>query len=195
MVDPADYELLKEPVIARPPVSRLPSIVPWVIGAVLVAVAIGAFVYFRDRGDTPAQPGVAATDAPVAPPAPLGVDVEPIDLPPLDQSDMAVRELVRALSSHPAIAAWLTTGGLIRNFTVVVENIAVGRTPSRHLRVLKPQGPFAVVDAGGTPVIDPRTYSRYNGIAAAVSSIDPDGAAKLYSTLKPRIEEAWAEIG
>lgn len=195
MGEPADYELQKEPEIARPPASRPPSIAPWVIGAVLAAVAIGAFVYFRGGGDAPAQTGVTATDAPVAPPAPLGVDVEPIDLPPLDESDVLVRQLVRALSSHPTIVAWLTTDGLIRNFTVVVENIAAGRTPSRHLRVLKPKGPFAVVDADGSAVIDPRSYNRYNDIAAAVSSVDPDGAAKLYSTLKPRIEDAWAEIG
>ena len=37
MVDPADYELQKEPETAQPPTSRPPSIVPWVIGAVLVA--------------------------------------------------------------------------------------------------------------------------------------------------------------
>src|SRR5688572_18086642 len=195
MVYPADYELQKEPVIVRPPASRRPSIMPRVIGAVVVAVAVGAYVYFRGAGDAPAQTGVTASDAPVAAPAPLGVNVEPIDLPPLDESDIFVRQLVRTLSSHPTIAAWLTTGRLIRNFTVVVENIAAGRTPSRHLRVLKPQRPLVVVEAGGGLVLDPRSYNRYDDIAAAVASTDPDGAAKLYSMLKPRIEEAWAEIG
>src|SRR5690606_33100927 len=96
----------------------------------------------------------------------------------------------------PLVAAWLTTDGLIRNFTVVVENIAAGRTPSGRLRVLKPAAPFAVVEArGGEVVIDPRSYERYNGIAAAVSSIDAAGAARLYSTLKPRLEEAYRELG
>lgn len=195
MPDAADFELQKEPVFIRPPASRPPSLVPVLIAIVLIAAAIGAYLYYRSERSAPADNGVAATDAPVAPQAPLGVDVEPIELPPLDDTDMLVRQLVRALSSHPTIAAWLTTDGLIRNFVVVVENIASGRTPSRHLRVLKPSGPFTVADAGGTAVIDPRSYERYDTIAAAAASVDPDGAAKLYSTLKPRIEEAWSEIG
>ncbi len=43
--------------------------------------------------------------------------------------------------------------------------------------------------------IDPRSYERYTAIAEAVASIDPAGAAKLYATLKPRIEEAHREQG
>jgi hypothetical protein len=32
-------------------------------------------------------------------------------------------------------------------------------------------------------------------VAAAAASIDPAGAARLYATLKPRIEEAYRELG
>jgi hypothetical protein len=126
---------------------------------------------------------------------PLGAPAEAIDVPPLGESDDVVRMLVRELSSHPRVAAWLTTDNLIRNFTVVVENIAAGRTPANHLRVLRPEGPFQVIDARGAPVIDPRSYDRYNEIAGAVASTDADGAARLYSILKPRIEEAYRELG
>jgi hypothetical protein len=49
--------------------------------------------------------------------------------------------LVGKLSSHPAVAAWLTTNGLIRNGTLVVHNIADGQTPAKQLKPLKPQGP------------------------------------------------------
>jgi len=44
-------------------------------------------------------------------------------------------------------------------------------------------------------VADPRSYDRYNSIADAVSSVDAGGAAKLYATLKPRIEEAYKDRG
>jgi hypothetical protein len=196
MPEAADFELEREPPVGGPPVSRPPSLLPWILAAAVIGAGAAAYYYYSSRdGDTPATAGVTATDAPVAAAEPLGVDVPPIELPPLDATDMLVRDLVRGLSSHPGIAAWLATDGLIRNFTVVVENIAAGRTPSRHLRVLKPQGAFAVLDGGGAPVVDPRSYARYNNIAEAVASVDPDGAAKLYSTLKPRIEEAYAEIG
>ena len=197
MHDAADFDLQKEPPMATPPPGRRPSRTPWVIAAVLLIAAAAATLFYlrRDEPAPSADAGVATTDATVPPTGPLGVEVEPIELPPLDQSDTLVRQLVRTLSSHPRIAAWLTTDGLIRNFVVVVQNIAAGNSPAGQLRVLKPQGEFSVIGEGAGTVIDPRSYARYNDIAAAAASVDPDGAAKLYSTLKPRIEEAYRDLG
>ena len=160
-------------------------------------MALAGYFYLQQEPATgaPGSPGAAATEATVEPARPLGVEVTPTELPPLDQSDAIVRELVRALSSHPRLTAWLTTGNLIRNFTLVIDNIAGGRTPANHLRVLRPTGEFPTVDAGGIMVMDPRGYNRYNALAAAASSVNAAGAAKLYSTLKPRIQEAYGELG
>jgi hypothetical protein len=197
MHDAADFELQKEPQVVSPQGRRPPSFTPLIVGVVVVAAAVAGYLYLqRDAAAPASSEGTVSTESAVPPPAPLGVEVEPVELPPLDASDDLVRMLVRALSTHPRIAAWLTTDGLIRNFTVVVDNIAAGRTPARHLRVLKPTGPFMVVEArGGSTVIDPRSYRRYDDLAAAVASVDPGGAATLYSTLKPRIEEAYRDLG
>lgn len=43
--------------------------------------------------------------------------------------------------------------------------------------------------------IDPRSYDRYSPVAAAVASLDVNGTARLYATLKPLIEEASLELG
>jgi hypothetical protein len=126
---------------------------------------------------------------------PLGRDAERIAVPPLDESDALVRELVRKITSHPRVLAWLATNGLIRNFAVVVENVAGGVTPAKQLRVLRPVSAFAVVERNGQRFIDPRSYQRYDAIADAVASIDPPGASRLYATLKPRIGEAYAQLG
>jgi hypothetical protein len=61
--------------------------------------------------------------------------------------------------------------------------------------VLRPAAPFRVVDRNGQLFIDEASYSRYDRIAAAAASIDPAGAARVYATLKPRIEEAYGELG
>src|SRR5688500_9814569 len=148
MHDPSDLDLQKtEP----PPAPRLPprrSAVAW-IAALAVVVAAGAAAYFyfqRGRGSTPAAAGVPESTAPAGPDRPLGGAAEPIEIPPLDASDEVVRKLVSALSSHPRVAAWLATDGLIRNFAVVVENIASGRTPASHLDTLRPQGGFRTTE-------------------------------------------------
>jgi hypothetical protein len=119
---------------------------------------------------------------------------EAIDLPPLDQSDALVRTLVGRLSSHPLIAAWLTTDGLVRNLTVVVANIADGDTPAKHLGPLRPAGSFSTKTSRGLLWVDPASYKRYDGIAAAVDSVDARGAARFYATVKPRIDDAYRDL-
>jgi hypothetical protein len=160
--------------------------------ALIVVAAVGAYFLLRR---TPPPAPVAAAPAAVEPPPALGGTPAPVVVPPLEDSDAFVRDLVKALSSHPAIAAWLTTDGLIRNFTVAVVNVAEGNTPAGDLKVLRPSGAFAVVERGEDVVIDPRSYQRYDALAAAAASVDAEGAARLFATLKPRIEEANGELG
>jgi len=205
MDDLPDYELRKSAIEeAEPaPPPAPPRGGTWVaIAALSAAAALVVVVVFGLRhfmfSARPAAPATAAQASAPPKPAPeavLGGQAEPIDLPPLDQTDALVRRLVGALSSNPRVAAWLATDGLVRNFTVVVENVAGGRAPGRLLPMLKPRAPFRVVERGGEMTIDPRSYERYTAIADAVASIDAAGAAKVYATLKPRIEEAHREQG
>jgi hypothetical protein len=197
--DPSsDYELQKAPEELPPAESRAESPIKWLIIVGLV-ISLGGAAYFVGRRAP--ESSTATTTAPAsettAPPEarPLGGLPESIDVPALDQSDAIVRELVRRLSAHPKVAAWLTTDNLIRGFTASVLNVAEGRTPAAHLRVLRPSSSFRVIEEGESTYLDPRSYTRYNELAAAVESIDADGAARLYATLKPRIEEAYRDLG
>jgi hypothetical protein len=143
-----------------------------------------------------AEPGAPTTASPRQDArGPLGGDALPIALPPLDESDAPIRARVSALSPHPPVAAWLATEGLARNFTVVVANIAEGEGPAVHLTRLRPSSRFQVIERNGEMVIDPRSYERYTPVASAVAAINPADAARLYSTLKPLLEEAHRELG
>jgi hypothetical protein len=93
------------------------------------------------------------------------------------------------------VAAWLTTDNLIRDFVAIVLNISQGQTPTPHLAHVKPAGQFQTLGDGSRPSIDPRTYRRYDAYASAVTGLDARGAARLYATLKPRIEEAYQALG
>jgi len=175
-----------------PPSSRGPRIVA---GLLLAAAALAvSIVFFTRRGPErrvpPSAPVRATADA-----RPLGGGAESIVVPPLDQSDGVVADLVRKLSSHPQVAAWLTTKGLIRNFTAVVLRINDGRTSANLLQPLRPTADFRVTERDGGIYIDSRSYERYTSLAQAVASIDVKGSASLYATLKPRIEEAYGELG
>lgn len=184
-----------------PPFVRESSAAKWIAAAalILLAVAGSAWLYLSWRPAQTAQPQTAQTDAPAQSPdsavRPLGGQGSGIDLPPLADTDPLVRQLVRAVSSQPLVLRWLATDNLLRGFTVAVENVANGATPARRLSVLRPAGSFRAVDDEDAYLIDPRSYERYTPLAAAVGSLDAGGVAELYSTLKPRIEDAYAELG
>lgn len=196
MPDFRDFELLKTDDSQLHDLPR-PSRGIWIAaGTTLVAAAIAVyFLYVRRPAPAPAAQPAKTAEATEQPVRPLGADADRIQLPPLAETDPIVRDLVRKISSQPTVLAWLATNGLIRNFVVVVANVVEGPTPARHLHAVTPKGSFQVIQRNGQLFVDPRSYQRYDGIAAAAASLDPAGAARLYTTLKPRIEEAYAELG
>jgi hypothetical protein len=189
-----DRQPTPDPLIAEEPTRS----VAWIIaGVLLLVLSVGALWFFVLRNRmAPAAKTVAETTVDLPRPSArrAAEPGEAIEVPPLDESDGVVRTLVERLSSHPAVAAWLTTKGLIRNLTVVIANIADGETPATHLAPLRPQGAFATRTSSGLTWIDPASYHRYDGIAAAVEGLDARGVARFYATIKPRIQEANRDL-
>jgi hypothetical protein len=170
----------------------------WIAIALLVVIAVVLSVVWYRRASTETKRPAAEQAKSAAqsdPHEPLGPAVQPIDLPPLVLTDPLVRELLGRLSSSPTLAAWLATDGLIRAFVVSVENVSDGQTPAKHVRALAPRSPFRTVNEGPSIVVDTRSYSRYDGLANAAASMDAAGLARIYSIVKPRLMEAYQELG
>jgi hypothetical protein len=187
---------------APPPAPRPPAAPPlWPAAGIILflVAALAGLWYFAGRDRPPASQPKLVTQTTVTLPKRESPRVaepgENIELPPLDQSDSVVRTLVAKLSAHPVVAAWLTTDGLVRNMAVVIANVADGETPAKHLRAIRPSGTFTVRQSGGLTVIDAASYARYDGMAAAVDGVDARGVARFYATIKPRLAEAYGELG
>jgi len=166
------------------------------VAIVGVVALVSWYVWFRE----PATARPAATSQQAAQPAsevrgPLGPPVDAIDLPPLFLTDPLVRDLIGRLSSRPEIMTWLASDGLIRTLVVCIENVGSGRSPARHLARLSLKSPFRALPRGGVFFVDEGSYARYTGIANAVASLDPTGLARVYSMIKPRMVEAYRELG
>ena len=188
----ADFDDLKLDKSAAPPPPPQPRWIPIVAVLALLFAFAAIWFYFRSGDDIAGSAPAQAQGAPSAlrEEAPTSGEV----LPPLDESDAMVRDLVRALSEHPVIASLLTTDQLIRTFAVSIRNLSEGQTPAPHLHTIPPGSAFVAQRAGADGmVIDPRSYARFDRHAAAIDSIDPAGAAELYRRLKPRLEEAYRE--
>lgn len=193
MHEPADIDLDKPGADPDDGMRRRSSPLVLVIVAAALLLALGGgYFYLRRPPPQPSAPAAAAK------PSASEVAKEPgeqIVLPPLDESDQIVRELVGRLSSYPAVTAWLTTEGLLLNFVAVTSNIARGETPTGELKALGPIARFKPIDRQDTLRIDPASYRRYDLYAEAVAALDARGAARLYSTLEPRIRDAYARQG
>ena len=168
------------------------------IGVVaLLAFALGVY-WFLGRGDDgpPVETVVEAPPEVIPPPSePIEPEPEPADIPALDESDVFVRDLVAALSTHPGLASWLVSDGIVRRFVVVVDNIADGTNPAQHVMFMRPESRYATVGDGEALRIDPRNYERYDRHAEIIGSLDTRGSADLFLMMQPLIDEAYVELG
>jgi hypothetical protein len=195
MFDVSDYSLQKEETSAGYRESS--SAGRLIVLAVLMTAAAGIAVWMFINRSTPTLQTTQSEPqtAPATTSRPLGAESSAIDLPPLAETDALVRTIVAAISTHPFVAKWLATDDLIRGFTVAVDNIASGATPARRFNTLRPAASFRAIGTGGSMRIDPQSYDRYRPLAAAFDSLDAMRVAQVYSMLKPRIEDAYAELG
>jgi hypothetical protein len=168
-----------------------------VLSAVLLAALLaGLWIYRLNKTQVATSP----PPAPAAPveqaPADASLGAGPtVPLPPLSELDGFIRDALGQLSSARAITTWLGTDHLAEQFTSIVQGVSEGRAPMRQLARLHPTAPFTVIERNGRTVIDPASYRRYGFIADAVASLDPLACSRLYGTLKPRLEEAYAQLG
>jgi Protein of unknown function (DUF3014) len=194
MSDPDDLPLGSPPAatasVEAPQATKAgPMAMVAIIGLALGAA--GAWWWAR-QARPPAAP-VAATQGTDAVVPPDSAPVRP--LPPVDQMDTFLRALLGTLSSSPELAWWLTTDDLIRQMANGIDRIANGASPASELAGLKPKSGFAVTERRKTISIDPASYRRYDSLAALVSSLDARAVADAYQTIRPRLDEAYRQLG
>ena len=171
-----------------------PSPTRWVVVGALAVVAgslLALWWISRAKLDTATIPPTTATDVAVRSNRPKR---QPIQLPSLDGSDLLLREMVAALSHHPMLARLLATDGLVRSATLAVEQIGDGRTPAEPLRPLRPAARLAILGTESGR-IDPKSYARWNGPTASLTSVNPADAAQVYVNVKPLFDQAYRELG
>jgi Protein of unknown function (DUF3014) len=166
---------------------------PIAIIAVVIVAFLGGGAWWmsrRARTSTNATPtAVTSTEAPIDKPAP------PVNLPPLDEMDAFLRPLLSALSSRPELAKWLATDDLVRQLAAALDQASGGGSPARDFKVIGPAKPFVAAGRGRRRTIDPASYRRYDGLVETVTSIDASNVAKIYKTIRPRLNEAYQGMG
>jgi hypothetical protein len=166
---------------------------PIAVIAVVLLLVLGAGTWWMLRPAPAANASpkaVTSTEAPIDKPG-----APPVDLPPRDQMDAFLRPLLAALSSHPELARWLATDDLIGQLAAAIDQASGGGSPARDFKVIAPTGTFKPSGRGSTRTIDPANYRRYDGLVQTVTSIDASHVARIYKTIRPRLNEAYRGLG
>lgn len=159
-----------------------------VIGVVAVAI-LGAAVWLALRQQPPPPP---------APPPPVAAAPQkPPDaaLPAPAESDAQVRKALSGASALPDWAKWLAQSDQLDRWSVVADNLSEDVSPRKQLAFLAPAKPFRAIEVKALPIIDPRSYQRYDGFAEAVASVDAKAFAAAVRTLHPLLEAAYHRLG
>jgi len=183
-----------------PAAERGRRVVLIVAAVVLVIAALGGWYWWSSQpAETPAAQTDAgpATEAPVTAPAPvdrLG-EGEAIDLPPLNEMDPTARSLVGALSTRPELANLLASDDLVRKFVVSVDRISRGASPTGQVGSLRPAQQFSVERPNARSTVTGASFARYDNAVGMLLSMEPEALARVYGQLRPRFDEAYAELG
>lgn len=164
---------------------------------VILAVAAALYYFFISNRGKKTERLVDVPPAAVLekelPPAPSeGPAKPPVDL---DESDDLVRRLAKEISTHPRLADWLNSKGLIRRFVAAVDNIANGLSPRSHIDFFEPPGEFETVERGGFTIADSEGYGRYHTVVDVFVSLDSDECVSLFRSMKPLCQEAYRDLG
>ncbi len=169
--------------------------------AVLVVIAIGAYLWLKP---VPEQPQVVAP--PVAPPPPatppepaIKHPIEQLpgaaELPPIERSDSFVRERLVELLGEKAVKTFIEIEGFVRRVVATVDNLSRPLAPPRMWPIRPTPGRFSVETAEGAKVIAAKNAARYAPFVAFVESVDTARAVTLYRQLYPLFQGAYESLG
>ena len=187
---------LHRPDPSEPPdqAGRASSPTRWVVigaGAVIAGALLALWWMSRAQPAAAVPAPTAATEVALGSKRPKG---QPLDLPPLGDSDTYLAELVATLSKHPTLARLFATPGIVRGLTVAVVQIGDGKTPASPLAVLRPASRLRII-GGASGRVEPVTYIRWDSAVGALVSVSPADAAQTYVNVKRLFDEAYRELG
>lgn len=113
----------------------------------------------------------------------------------LEDSDPLVREALAAPLADSVFAQALSEDDLLERGTAFIDAAGNGSVLNKVFPLPQPEGKFEVQEQAGKVVIDPSSYARYDGYAAAIGALDPDTLTEVFHQFRPLLEQAYANLG
>lgn len=119
--------------------------------------------------------------------------MEVVELPELDNSDDFFRS--ELLKIAPGLSPWLGTDRLISRYIMIINDFAQGNRLEKHMRFLKLNQPFSVVQDQTGLYLASDSYRRYDPFVAAINALDVETGLSLYKKIKPLMQQVYDGFG
>ena len=161
----------------------------WILGgAVLLALAAGAWFWQKRGADEPEAP---PAPPPVAEPAIKNPIVAPDDIDP----NLSATEQVATLVGTPRFEALFVPDDFVKKVVATVDSLARADVAARMNPAKPVAGKFATAGAGDKVVLGAANFARYTPWVEMIDSLDADEAAALYKRLYPQFQSAYESLG
>lgn len=177
----------------------------WYAAPVVVLAAAGGYYYYTQhkaesppaaQAPLPAQPVVS--EPAIKHPIPGDASAADIPLPPLNESDAALRGSLSPLADAASLDRFLVSENLVRNIVVTVDNLARSKTAAERRPVKPTPGAFGVGEgalAEGQMMLGDANFVRYAPFVKLVQSTDSRQLAAIYLHYYPLFQEAYESLG
>jgi DUF3014 family protein len=173
----------------------------WLIVIFGVGLVAAIFYYaFPKAQHEPAVQLPPQAAAPAAPPEPethfpIPQQAQGTVLPPLGDSDTAVKEAFDGLWSARTTASFFHLKDLVRRIVVTIDNLPRQKLALRLMPVKQPAGTFLVTGGGDDLTIRADNAARYASYVRFADAIDAHKLVALYVHFYPLFQQAYQELG
>jgi hypothetical protein len=116
-------------------------------------------------------------------------------LPPLAESDSALRAALSSLVGEKALVEFFQMTGIAARVVATVDNLPRSKVATKVLPVRGPGGAFIVEGESQERVIGAANAARYAGHVGLAEAVDVKRAAALYVRFYPLLQQAYRELG
>ena len=185
---------------------------PIILG-IIVALLLATLIFILATGDygesTPMEDVAVVQPVEIVEPVIVEAEPEPepvpvfvpeaVEPPPPavteETADDYAREIVDSLNGGKALKQFVAGNYVVERTVAIVDALRRGEVPYKLLPVGKPASAFPISDDGLRVTMDPAGFSRYDGFANWVNSLDIDATVAAFNDYELLATAALSNMG
>lgn len=121
--------------------------------------------------------------------------IVPDPLPPLNESDAAVKQDLADIIGADPLAQYLIKNQAISRLVATIDSLTSRQVPPQINPIRTADGKIAVDSGAETVTMSAQNFARYDGFVMLMQNADTDALVAMYQHYSPLFQIAWEENG